>query len=90
MTLPELRGVSARVFVRALQQDGFSLSRVNGSHHVFRDADGRRVVVPYHALGDVFRRGTLSSMLRATRWTTADLIRVGLLRDRGETPRRAA
>lgn len=89
MTLPELRAVSARVFVRALERDGFFLSRVNGSHHVYRHRDGRRVVVPYHALGDTFRPGTLLSMVRGLAWGTADLVRLGLLGDRS-TPRRAA
>lgn len=89
MTVPQLRAVSARVFVRALERDGFFVSRVNGSHHVFRHRDGRRVVVPYHALGDTFRPGTLLSMVRGLGWTTADLIRLELLDERS-TPRRAA
>jgi predicted RNA binding protein YcfA (HicA-like mRNA interferase family) len=90
MTLPELRAVSARVFIGAIERDGFFLSRVNGSHHVYRHRDGRRIVVAYHALGDTFRAGTLRNLVRGLGWTTTDLFRVGLLRDRGETPRRAA
>lgn len=75
--------------MRALERDGFFLSRVKDSHHVFRHSDGRRVIVPYHALGDTFRPGTLLGMVRGVGWSTADLIRLDLPDERS-TPRRAA
>jgi predicted RNA binding protein YcfA (HicA-like mRNA interferase family) len=49
------RGVSARRFVRALEADGFTLQRVRGSHRIYRNDDGRRVVVAYHALNTHFQ-----------------------------------
>lgn len=81
MTLPELRAVSARVFVRALENDGFEYRRSSGSHRVFRHPDGRRAIVAFHGSGETFAPGTLVSMIRQTRWTEADLRRLGLLRD---------
>lgn len=57
------RGVTARKFIRALEADGFSLSRVAGSHRIYKHADGRRVVVAYHAAGDEFPVGTLRAMI---------------------------
>lgn len=48
------RGILARHFIRALEADGFSLQRVRGSHRIYKRADGRRVVVAYHALSDSF------------------------------------
>lgn len=73
------RGLTARQLVRALQQDGFHLARTRGSHRIYRHADGRRVVVAYHALADTFPIGTLKAMLADIGWTEEDLRRLGLL-----------
>jgi predicted RNA binding protein YcfA (HicA-like mRNA interferase family) len=42
-------------------------------------ADGRRVVVAYHALSDTFPIGTLRGMLADAGWHDEDLQRLGLL-----------
>ena len=73
------RGVSARQFVRALQADGFFLQRVRGSHRIYRHADGRRIVVAYHQLGDTFPVGTLRAMIADAGWQDDDLRRLGLI-----------
>jgi predicted RNA binding protein YcfA (HicA-like mRNA interferase family) len=73
------RGLSARHFVRALEADGFVLQRVRGSHRIYRHADGRRVVVAYHALSDTFPVGTLRAMIKDAGWQDQDLQRMGLL-----------
>lgn len=72
------RGLSARQFVRALEADGFILQRVRGSHRIYKHADGRRVVVAYHALGDSFPVGTLRAMIVDAGWEDEDLRRLGL------------
>lgn len=72
------RGLSARAFIRALHADGFRLTRTRGSHHIYRHADGRRVVVAYHHLGDTFPIGTLKAMTEDIGWSEADLRRLGL------------
>jgi len=56
------RGITARLFIKALHRDGFSLSRTRGSHRIYRHPDGRRVVVAFHRFGDTFPIGTLRSM----------------------------
>jgi predicted RNA binding protein YcfA (HicA-like mRNA interferase family) len=73
------RGLSAREFIRALHADGFRLTRTRGSHRIYRHADGRRVVVAYHRLGDTFPIGTLKAMIEDIGWSEADLRRLGLL-----------
>jgi predicted RNA binding protein YcfA (HicA-like mRNA interferase family) len=72
-------GVSAHKFVRALEADGFSLRRVRGSHRIYRHADGRRIVVAYHALNDSFPIGTLRAMIADAGWRDEDLQRLGLV-----------
>ncbi len=74
------RGLTARQLIRALQQDGFVLTRVRGAHHIYRHPDGRRVVVAYHRTGDSFPIGTLRSMLADAGWTDEDLQRLKLLK----------
>jgi predicted RNA binding protein YcfA (HicA-like mRNA interferase family) len=73
------RGLSARRFIRALEADGFALQRVSGSHRIYRHADGRRVVVAYHALNDTFPIGTLRAMIADADWRDEDLLRLGLI-----------
>ncbi|HKJ00411.1 MAG TPA: type II toxin-antitoxin system HicA family toxin [bacterium] len=79
MALP--RGVTARRLIAALHRDGFELTRVRGSHRIYRHADGRRVVVVYHRLSDGFPRGTLAGMIADMGWSDADLRGLGLLED---------
>lgn len=73
------RGIIARQFIRALEADSFSLQRIRGSHRIYKRADGRRVVVAYHALGDSFPIGTLRAMIADAGWSEEDLKRLGLL-----------
>jgi predicted RNA binding protein YcfA (HicA-like mRNA interferase family) len=78
--VPEFpRGISARELIRALHADGFRLTRTRGSHHIYRHADGRRVIVAYHRLGNTFPIGTLKAMIDDIGWSEADLRRLGLL-----------
>jgi predicted RNA binding protein YcfA (HicA-like mRNA interferase family) len=76
-TLP--RGITARLLIRALNNDGFELSRTRGSHRIYRHPDGRRAVVAYHLLSDTFPRGTLGGMIGDIGWSDDDLRRLGLL-----------
>ena len=73
------RGVTAREFIRALHADGFRLMRIRGSHHMYRHAGGRRVVVAYHRISDTFPIGTLKGMIADIGWSDADLRRLGLI-----------
>jgi predicted RNA binding protein YcfA (HicA-like mRNA interferase family) len=50
-----------RKVVRALESVGFSYVRTKGSHAVYRDQDGRVVIIQQHG---VVKRGTLASILR--------------------------
>jgi predicted RNA binding protein YcfA (HicA-like mRNA interferase family) len=54
--------------VKALQRAGFSVTRVNGSHHMMRHPDGRTAVVPVHGGKDVLT-GTMRGILKTVRMT---------------------
>lgn len=72
-------GITARQFIKALHQDSFVLQRTRGSHRIYRHANGRRVVVAYHLLGDTFPIGTLRAMISDAGWQEEDLRRLGLI-----------
>ena len=58
--LPRLRG---RKVIRTLQDAGFELVRIRGSHHFLQHSDGRCTVVPVHA-GEHVGPGLLLKILR--------------------------
>jgi predicted RNA binding protein YcfA (HicA-like mRNA interferase family) len=62
--------------LRALENDGFQLSHVRGSHHYLRKPDVMGlVVVPVHGNRDL-PTGTLRAILRQANLDPDDLIRL--------------
>lgn len=77
----QLRNVTAREIISALNRDGFVFDRGDGSHQIYyHPADGRRVTVIFHAGSSTFRRKTLKSMIEQSCWTEDDLVRLKLLK----------
>jgi predicted RNA binding protein YcfA (HicA-like mRNA interferase family) len=58
--LPSLTG---REVIAALNQIGFAVVRIRGSHHFLMHDDGRCTVVPVHS-GETIGTGLLSQILR--------------------------
>jgi len=54
--------ISGAKVVKALEQVGFTVVRISGSHHMMRHVDSRSVVVPVHAGRDM-PKGTLRNIL---------------------------
>ena len=75
----QLRSLTARQIVNALERDGFILRRQQGSHRRYQHPDGRRVTVSYHRSGDTYKVWMLRTMLQEqAEWTQDDLRRLGL------------
>ena len=55
--------VKAKDFVRVIKRLGFTLDRQKGSHAIYKDSEGRRVVVPIHS-GKDLKPGTLRGMMQ--------------------------
>jgi predicted RNA binding protein YcfA (HicA-like mRNA interferase family) len=70
---PALSDLPVRDVTRPLRAAGFERVRVKGSHAVYRDAEGRVVVVPEHG---TVKRGTLASILRQAGLTTAEFLKL--------------
>jgi predicted RNA binding protein YcfA (HicA-like mRNA interferase family) len=75
-----LRNITAREIISALNRDGFTFDRGDGSHQIYYHPDGRRVTVALRAGSSTFRRKTLKSMIEQARWTEEDLVRLKLLK----------
>jgi predicted RNA binding protein YcfA (HicA-like mRNA interferase family) len=72
---PALPAVPPRRAVRALEQAGWRLDRVKGSHHVFIHPRRRnRVVVPMHRRD--LAKGTLSQIIAASGLTREEFLRL--------------
>jgi len=59
----KLPRVTAEEVIKVLQRVGFSLARQSGSHRIYKNREGKRVTVPYHA-GKVLHPKVLKSILR--------------------------
>jgi predicted RNA binding protein YcfA (HicA-like mRNA interferase family) len=70
---PALSDLLVRKATRALESVGFSYVRTKGSHAVYRDQNGRVVVIPQHG---VVKRGTLASILRQAGLTPAEFLKL--------------
>jgi predicted RNA binding protein YcfA (HicA-like mRNA interferase family) len=55
--------VTAAEVIKVIEQVGFSLARQSGSHKIYKDQEGRRVTIPYHA-GNILHPKVLKSILR--------------------------
>jgi len=77
--IQNLKNITVRELIRALEQDGFRYKRRKGSQRVYRHLDCRRVVIHYHHARDTLPLGTLQSFLSGTRWNEDDLKRLGLI-----------
>lgn len=62
----------ARETIRVLERHGFVLARSSGSHHIQKNAVGKRVTVPLHASKTLHPK-VLRSMLRDMDMTMKDL-----------------
>lgn len=68
-----MKAISGKQMCRLLEQRGWTLARVNGSHHVYRHPDtGEIIVVPVHANRDL-KPGTQRAIMRDAGLTDADL-----------------
>lgn len=55
--------VKAKDFIKVIKKLGFYLDRQKGSHAIYKDDNGLRVVVPIHS-GKDLKPGTLIGMIR--------------------------
>ena len=75
-----LRNTPVREITRALERDGFYISRnTRTGGLIYKHTDGRTVPIHPHSGGAALRRKTLASIVHASQWTEEDARRLGLL-----------
>jgi predicted RNA binding protein YcfA (HicA-like mRNA interferase family) len=68
-----MKPVSGRRMCKALEARGWTLARIEGSHHVYtRDDSPRNIPVPVHGNRDL-KPGTQRAIMRQAGLTDADL-----------------
>jgi len=68
-----VRSVSGKQFVKVLERHGWSLLRVQGSHHIYgRAGSDVRLSVPVHG-NQALKTGLLRHLLKMAGLTEADL-----------------
>ncbi|MBV8857201.1 MAG: type II toxin-antitoxin system HicA family toxin [Acidobacteria bacterium] len=68
-----MRSVSGKQFVKVLERHGWSLLRVQGSHHIYgRAGSDVRLSVPVHG-NQALKTGLLRHLLKMAGLTEADL-----------------
>jgi len=68
-----MRAISGKDFCRVLEQNGWSLLRVSGSHHIYGKAGVNvRLSVPVHG-NDSLKTGLLRHLMKLAGLTEADL-----------------
>ncbi len=65
--MSNLPTVKAKEFIKVIEQLGFYFDRQKGSHAVYKNNDGLRVVIPIHSNKDL-KSGTLMGMIRILVW----------------------
>jgi len=61
--MEKLPRVTAAEAIKVLERVGFLLARQSGSHKIYKNKEGKRVTVPYHA-GKTLHPKVLQSILR--------------------------
>ncbi len=77
----QLRGLTVRRIITALERDGFRLARRKGATRFFKHADNRRVTLHVHRPSQTLPVGTLREIIEnEARWDEGDLMRLRLTR----------
>ena len=63
--------VTAAEVVRALEKKDFFLARQSGAHKIYKNREGKRVTVSYHA-GKILHPKVLKSILNDADWTVGE------------------
>jgi len=61
--MPQLPVISGKDFIKLLISNGFSIVRINGSHHRLRHPDGRVTTIPVHKNQDL-PKGLIRKIIR--------------------------
>lgn len=68
-----MKQISGKDFVRVLQNHGWRLKRINGSHHIFtKEGQRERIVIPVHG-NQPLKLGLLKHQMKIAGLSESDL-----------------
>ena len=68
-----MKQISGKEFIRLVQQRGWRLKRINGSHHIFtKEGQRERIFVPVHG-NQTLKLGLLKHQMKIAGLTEVDL-----------------
>ena len=68
-----MASVSGRAFAKALEKRGWTLLRINGSHHIYgKEGERQRFSIPIHG-NQALKPGLLSALLKAASMSLDDV-----------------
>lgn len=73
--MTKLPRLTAREICSVLEKLGFTIVRQSGSHIIYKNAEGKRATVPFHA-AKILHPKILKSILRDAGLTAEDLARL--------------
>jgi len=65
--------VTATQIINVLEKIGFSLSRQSGSHKIYKNADNKRVTIPFHS-GKILHPKVLKNIINDAGLTIEEFI----------------
>lgn len=69
--MPDLPSITGAEAIKAFEKCGFSVARINGSHHIMKkDGQPSNLTVPVHG-SKCIKRGTLRSLIRGAGLTVS-------------------
>ena len=61
------KNITGKELCKILEEQGWMLSRINGSHHIYaKEGENSKLTVPVHS-NKALKRGTLNTILKAAR-----------------------
>ncbi len=76
----QLKGITVRELISALQKDEFLPDVQLKTERIYRHPDGRRVSIHYHKGSDCYNKGLLKALLDDIGWSIDDLRRLKLIK----------
>lgn len=73
--MAKLPSISGKKLISLLENIGFVVIRIKGSHHFLKHKDGRVTVVPFHSNEDL-GTGILSKILKDCELTKEDFMKL--------------
>ncbi len=62
-----MKSLSAKLVIKILQSNGFYISRIRGSHHIFTNTEGVMVIVPVHGKNKELPIGTFLAIVKQSK-----------------------